>query len=323
MEGIVPLFYNMRKAPSHHISNVDMYDGMCAAWTGGNIGMISNDITKIWNSGEINQEALDSIKRLCCTNNFVIDYAKTLYKPEVPEEINSIISSYTKSKVPHFFKFAKDYKADNVEPINKSTVNKISKFFKVKRLSYKNLPLFFYRKLMNNPEIEIDYDLINCFNKLNREYHFKVNNLDRNKGNIPYISHKIKGELSEFGYSDVDITDMLIKYQYSEKNTDKKAALWFCYGDIIVDNLKNNLDPLSKVCMECGTRFYPNSNRQKVCEHCRNKKQDEYITKICVDCGKTFTIPKSNRRTTRCTDCQEKRQRELTRERVAKFRNNV
>lgn len=73
MKGIVPLFYNMLKAPSAYIDNEKMFQGMCAAWTGGNIGVISNNITKIWNSGEMTEEKYKAIKWLCAENNFIID----------------------------------------------------------------------------------------------------------------------------------------------------------------------------------------------------------------------------------------------------------
>jgi hypothetical protein len=70
MNDIVPLFYHMAKAGKIEISNKIIYSGLKYAYTGGNIGMISNDITKIWNSENIN---LDAIKLLCMENNFVID----------------------------------------------------------------------------------------------------------------------------------------------------------------------------------------------------------------------------------------------------------
>lgn len=80
MQGIVPLYYNMKKAEPAILNNENIYNGLCAAFTGGNIGMYSNDISKIWNnevfiSGteEEKANALDCIKRLCCQNNFVID----------------------------------------------------------------------------------------------------------------------------------------------------------------------------------------------------------------------------------------------------------
>jgi len=106
----VPLYYEMKKAKPVLLSNNTIYDGLNAAYTGGNIGVYSNDISKIWNSGvfidgtvEEKEEAFKVIKLLCMENNFVIDYAKTLYKPIRPDVIDTIIKKYTKSKVPHFF----------------------------------------------------------------------------------------------------------------------------------------------------------------------------------------------------------------------------
>lgn len=68
-EGIVPLYYNMAKAGSSIITNEVLYNGMIAAYTGGKIGTVSNNITKIWNSDEVD---LDIIRILCMENNFVI-----------------------------------------------------------------------------------------------------------------------------------------------------------------------------------------------------------------------------------------------------------
>lgn len=80
MKDIVPLYYNMQKALPVQLTNENIYKGLITAFTGGNIGVISNDISKIWNSDAIcngneedKKEAIDCIKCLCCQNNFVID----------------------------------------------------------------------------------------------------------------------------------------------------------------------------------------------------------------------------------------------------------
>ena len=70
MQGVVPLYYEMRKAAPQEINLIGIYDGMTAAYSGGNIGPISNNITKIWNSPNPD---VDTIKRLCYRNNEVID----------------------------------------------------------------------------------------------------------------------------------------------------------------------------------------------------------------------------------------------------------
>ena len=132
MNGIVPLYYNMRKAEPTQLNNKNIYAGLNAAFTGGNIGIYSNNISKIWNDDvfvtgteEEKQEAIECVKRLCCQNNFVIDFAKTLYKPEFPHEINEQISKFTNAKLPAFFEYAKDKERSQVKKRNQSFVNKI------------------------------------------------------------------------------------------------------------------------------------------------------------------------------------------------------
>ena len=89
MAYVVPLYYDMKKAEPVTLTSQSIYNGLNAAFTGGNIGAISNDITKIWNSGNVGSDELDVIKLLCMENNFVIDYAKTpLYKPVRPKEVD-------------------------------------------------------------------------------------------------------------------------------------------------------------------------------------------------------------------------------------------
>ena len=80
MKNIVPLYYNMKKASPVQLNNQTIYDGLNAAFVGGNIGIYSNNISKIWNSDVFingtekeKQEAIDLIKLLCMENNFVID----------------------------------------------------------------------------------------------------------------------------------------------------------------------------------------------------------------------------------------------------------
>ena len=50
MNGIVPLYYNMKKAASVELNKKNIYHGLITAFTGGNIGFFSNTISKIWNS---------------------------------------------------------------------------------------------------------------------------------------------------------------------------------------------------------------------------------------------------------------------------------
>lgn len=73
MKGIVPLAYNLRKAKGENLNSENLYTGMVHAYTGGNIGPISNNITKVWNSNDkISEEQLNVVRWLCMENNQVI-----------------------------------------------------------------------------------------------------------------------------------------------------------------------------------------------------------------------------------------------------------
>lgn len=71
-KDVYPLYYEMKKAKAELINNQNLYNGLKLAFTGGRIGGISNNITKIWNSPEINEEAKSAVKWLCMETNFTI-----------------------------------------------------------------------------------------------------------------------------------------------------------------------------------------------------------------------------------------------------------
>lgn len=316
---IVPLYYNMAKAKPTELNNENIYEGLNAAFTGGNIGIYSNSISKIWNSEvfthgtlEEQEHAINCIKRLCCQNNFVIDYAKTLYKPEFPKHIGKEIKMFTNKKLPHFFIYAKDKKNEQVENVNNSFVNKLDSKIKNVRINSRSIGLkkIDYRMLVDNPEIEckvvfekngkINKDLsdpmIVKYCELNQKYHFKINmecadNFNPNvlsksavRQELYYqkIANEIRYELSQFGYNESEITDILVKFLYYIKPSKHKSVLWFCYGGYILENIKKHFKLQTKVIQ-------------------------------CVDCGEWFEVNTKDNETCRCGECGTVHKRELAR----------
>lgn len=329
MEGIVPLYYNMKKASPIQLNNQTIYDGLNAAFVGGNIGIYSNNISKIWNSDvfingteEEKQEAIDLIKLLCMENNFVIDYAKTLYKPERPKHLHEKITAFTKGNVPHFFVYAKDKLDAQVEKVNESFVNKLDYKIVNPRINSRSIGLknIDYKMMVSNPNIkcravfdksgkineELSDPMIVKYFELNNKYHFKVNMecADMLRGELlnntqlkqdlffKRIAIEIREELSKFGYSDSEIADILVKLLYHTKPSSHKSVLWFCYGKYIVENLKEHIKQSTKVIQ-------------------------------CIDCGEWFEIPndKKHLKTCRCDNCDIEYKNMLNRNRVAKHRN--
>lgn len=322
MQGIVPLYYNMKKAEPIHLSNESIYHGLNAAFTGGNIGQYSNNISKIWNSDvfihgseDEKQEAINAVKLLCMENNFVIDYAKTLYKPQRPDGIKEMIAKYTRDSLPHFFGYAKDKKEWQVSEINGSFVNKLDGIIPNPRINCRRLGLgnIDYRLLMSNPDIEFDIaftergkiikektdPLIVKYCELNKVHHFALENALKadqslsaeilTKSQIRHdmkykmVYDHIRDELSKYGYSDNEVSDILVKFLYGIKKSKHKAALWLCYGDIILSNIERYFKPQTK-------------------------------TIQCVDCGEWFEVGIKDTHTCRCASCKAEHVRQLRRE---------
>ena len=325
MQDIVPLYYEMKKAEPVILNNEEFYKGMTAAWLGGNIGAISNDITKIWNSkDDIGENELLAVKLLCLENNLTIDFAKTLYKSTRPPKINDFIRGYTKSKMPHFFIYAKDYTDKQVVPPNNSLVNKLEKYIQNKRLSFKNFARFDYHKLMDNPSIHIDQRVIDTYIDFIKEFHFNVNSPFDSKDNIPYLISGLQRRLFSLGYSHYEVADMLVAYLYGQTNSRYKNILWLTYGDILLENIKRNVGTSQAVCMRCGRRFNRTSPNHKYCDHCflERIKTDEQKIRVCKDCGKEFLVDKSVRNKSRCDNCQKEAERQREREKKRKQREN-
>lgn len=287
MNGIVPLFYNMKKAAPTLINNKTIYAGLNAAFIHGNIGAYSNNISKFWNSDvfvngtdEERKEALDCVKLLCMENNYCIDAAKTLYMPTRPDWFTPIVSKFTNRKLPAFFEYAKDKDKKQVEKRNNSFVNKIYSRIKNKPINTRGLKLgeFDYRKLMRNPNMVCSKDVSDLYEKVSKEYSFQVNMKDEYIDNLRYLACDIRRQFNDLGYSDETISDMLVQKVYG-KESRRKQILWFCYGQYIVNNLENNL----------------------------NVRKTKYIQ--CIDCGEWVEVDIQSK-STRCYKCQKKYKRE-------------
>lgn len=319
MKDAVPLYYNMRKASPSILTNESIYNGLKAAFVGGNIGIISNNISKIWNNDvfingtdEEKQHAMDCVKRLCAVNNETIDYAKTLYKSKMPDKIRSDIAEFTNDALPHFFVFAKDKEEGQVVDINGSFVNKIGQLIKNPRLSFKRAGIgkLDYKLLMKHPTVKVQCSfkkngnrpdktgtdpLIIRYLELQKEFYYNLENVaqlsessnpdklmnPRVREILYYheLKDHIKCELSQFGYTDSQIADRLVKFLYDETNSKYKSALWICYGDILYENLCKNLNVTSttKHCEWCGAEFYVSARAKNktLCPNCYKEYRRE------------------------------------------------
>lgn len=269
MQNIVPLYYEMKKAKGGELSNQALYDGMTKAYTTGNIGPISNNITKIWNNGHVGQQEVNVVRWLCMENNFVIDAAKTLYIPTRPKEIDKIIKSYTKANVPYFFQFAKDKLPSQVEQVNESVMNRLSLSIPDRNIRYcKTIGRFDYRMLMKQDvgfDIQENSKIIERYKYYNthQNYLFKVEDENHSNQEDLFMYQYIRDKIVEETGAELDyVVNTLVAYLYTVQKTGTKKMLWACFGDVIVANLKDNVS--GKVCPICGRRFEPKRGNQDV-----------------------------------------------------------
>ena len=305
MIGIVPLYYEMAKAGAVVITPSEIFNGLRAAWTGGNIGVISNDITKIWNSEDPD---LDLIKILCAENNFVIDYAKTLYKPVRPDDINARLTRITGAKAPHFFVYAKNKSDSMVQRSNMSAVNQLDALIPNKRMNFsaKNIGKFDYRYMLSSydKKVAVYPDVVDVYDAVEKKYRFAINYYD-DEANFSYIRDVILEQMNTLHHSMVDICDMLVKHLFFKKQSKRKSVFWLCFGDMVLCNLRNNVPDNSIQCKKCGVRFIPTGYNQRVCTRCSEYKRVGKKIVGCVDCGRTFSVDSRNTKKKRCDKCQK------------------
>lgn len=336
MQDIVPLFYNMRKAEPELITPNSLYNGLRLAYTGGNIGSPSNDITKIWNKSledgvdieKYNQNKMMAVKWLVAEVNYTIDYAKTLYKPKRPKYANEIIKPLVKGKVPYFFRYAKKKKWSNnskesqVEPIGNSIVDRLTILFPKKHLNYNfksnNIGKFDYKVLMSNPETEFISDIAEFYRKITKNMKFKHSN-NKKMNNYYAVFEDINKQLFDLPYPrDVIIDNIIIELFHNTKSISKKT-FWVLFGDDVYKNVSKNISTNFVQCKRCKKRFFQKHKNEKYCDKCRGYQKKKTKTLVCVDCGKEFKV-NSNSRSIRCDECKRKNQLNMQKQSMKKLR---
>lgn len=314
MEGVYPLYYEMKKAHEKEITPENIYEGLKLAFTGGRIGGISNDITKIWNCGhEISDNEKNCIKWLCMETNFTIDYAKTLFKPTRPPAVDTLIKSYTRAKVPYFFRYAKDKdyvanpngdKSSQVEKINTSLMNKICKEIKENRNMLKKLdkmnPIDYKLMLNNhysNEALNKAFDLWN--KKYGNNIHFDDND-DTDRNNLGEVAKEVLKDLLAIEPDQDKALDSLVLFFYEKPTTRKKKLLWYVFGEQLFNRLNNNITALP-YCTKCGKRS--NNLINGWCQSCTMSDGVKPIK--CKTCGLEFYVPVTNNKTCYCNDCKK------------------
>ena len=257
------LYYKSFDAVKSPVTKENIYKALVASMDNSNIGDISNAMTKNYNNENID-DAFNKI--MCCYNNLTIDFPKTQHNISLGE-YEEKYRKLTNEKPPYFFIYAKGKKRENCKKISNSNCDRICVYIRKKtnnkKYEWKNAEAFNVGVLCNR-EIKVDtksqqyLDLVNLMLELKRREKsmtFKIDNeikqMDKSDAVQAAISRYDvfydmcdKLILKIFNGDRVLAAENLIDFEYLQReNCDSgKNILWNCYGDVILKNIKSNVE---------------------------------------------------------------------------------
>lgn len=284
---MIPNYYDMPKANPEILTNESLFNGIVMAYHHGNIGTPSNEITKVYDTLDTNstkeeiEHAIDIVALRCCDVNYVIDFAKTLYKPLIPKNILEQYKEFSKRKVPYFFMYAKGKTRSQVEDKSTNNINRISNIVKNNRITFKDMSAKYSYKELTTKKYNIDLDadinkkIIELYDYIETQNRNIASKLDtttmeydeKKKHYILTEYNRVKQleRFKEYINMPIDyISDVLVVYLHKKSNKD---TLWKLFGEQIYKNLSTNVGT-TKLCKNCGKRFEYNTNCKQLPKYC-------------------------------------------------------
>lgn len=305
------LYYDMEKADAEQITDEVLYECLVSSFDNSIIGNISNAITKLYSAdGEPNYEL---IRILTAYNNYMIDYPKTqkaMDLQQFTEEYEAWIDN-KRHKLPHYFRYAKGKTETSVEAYTNCNVDRVCDY--INRVVPKKQYKIFDSKKTVNPEILKDPDikvvrsskeykeLIKILEKLHYEAQDAQRRTKRIKDKIAANKDIDEDELKvDFHYylcrelilgvfdSEEKAASYLVDAEYYQpefKNGNKKL-IWNCFGNVIVENIRKNLN--SEVQLKVRREQYITKNSREHKEVLRaieevNKELEEEKKEVTTD----------------------------------------
>lgn len=265
----LPLYYEMKKGANEEVNNQKIKECLKRSFENANIGEVSNALTKYLNLKDASD--LNFVRYMTAYNNFVIDYPKSQYMPELPNDYKNLFDALKSKdeKFPYFFKYAKDKKKDacyEYAKEEKSTVNRISKYIEKQTMdntgnmwieeAVDNLPAFEPDKLISRAfEVKRsskEYkDLCTILGELKagdtkkNQKRLREKCADKEQKGLGYdvFYHYCCSKIYEIIGVRKEAATYLADIEYFQPafaNTTKEI-LWNCFGDVLYENLCANL----------------------------------------------------------------------------------
>ncbi|MDB2161263.1 hypothetical protein PMX22_15810 [Clostridium butyricum] len=286
MKDIRPLYYEMGGGEAKQLTINNIFKSLEFVYKKSNIGKVSNTLTNITSQHRY-EDKEDEIKKLCAYNNWIIDSAKKLELPRLPQDIKQLMNN---NDYPHFFKFAKDKKDNECREIGNGVIDRICKSIdhvKYKRFSYKKgFGTFKLETLLHNKNVKDLAFVLTKYEEIESQTKDKIRTRAKAEENATtksdiktdvYIDAKESFIIyaKEKGIDYNDMVDYIVKDAFLN-HENNLTFIFNVFGDTIINNINDNIDYKSlekgyRICNECGERFKSNSPRQKYCNECSKK----------------------------------------------------
>lgn len=261
-DDIVPLYYIPFEATKSEINNDAIYDAVISSIENTQIGDISNVMTKNYNNSDIDMEFN---KIMCCYNNLSIDYPKTqnnIKLGKYEEKYNKLKNE----KCPYFFRYAKGKNVDSCKEKSTSNADRVCEYIHKntgnKKYAWKDKKKKFNPSILINNEnpiiiVEEKYRkledvmfLLKC-----KEQSLKISideamkEMSKSDGwkekcaKYDVFYHMCEKMIMNIFDTREEAAEYLIDMEYLRRENENRSKniLWNCFGDLIFENVKNNL----------------------------------------------------------------------------------
>lgn len=270
----LPLYYEMRKANPMEVTKDNIKKCLKCSFDNSQIGYISNALTKHLNGED--KPDLDFVRVLTAYNNFCIDNPKSQYMPVLNDRYQEMFEELKDEVPPYFFHYAKETKRNKCALYHeKSNVNRISKYvMRNTRNNKDNIwkpdvsdnvfnPQYFqivdYRVDRSTETYQELRSLLSQLKQINdKKFNDRLKTLYQNEIKKNLLGYKsyyyyCNRKILETVGKNYKITDKIgirrkaaaylldIEYYQEENLNLNKDILWNCFGDILYENLCNNL----------------------------------------------------------------------------------
>lgn len=261
-DGVVPLYYIPFEPAKSEVNNDTIYQAVVSCMENTQIGDISNVMTKNYNNPDIDMEFN---KIMCCYNNLAIDYPKTqniVKLGEYEEKYNKLKAE----KSPYFFRYAKGKSENACKALSESNADRVCEYIhkqtgnkkygwkdkeqkldpsilfnrenpvKIKPEKYRDLEKIMF--ILRQKEKRIAFGINAAVKSLSRSegWEEKVNKYD-------IFYHICEKSIMNIFDSREEAAGYLLDMEYLQRESENKSKniLWNCFGDIIYNNICNNL----------------------------------------------------------------------------------